>query len=78
MLIAGIVLIVIAAVALLTGRSQHSHARESTATETMTCGDLDSLMRGVGAEVGGGDFHSARRATRPAAWRSPTPRTGAT
>jgi hypothetical protein len=56
MLIAGIILIVIAAVALLTGRSQRAHARESTATETMTCAELDSLVRGVGAEVGGGDF----------------------
>jgi hypothetical protein len=57
MLIAGVILIVIAAVAYFVGRSQRSREREATATETMSCADIDTLAKGVGAEVGGGAFH---------------------
>jgi E3 Ubiquitin ligase len=57
MLIAGIILIAIAAVAFFVGRGQRSREREATATETMSCADIGALAGGVGAEVGGGAFH---------------------
>ena len=56
MLIAGIVLLVIAAVAYFWARSERSGARKATATETMACGDIASLSKGVADEVGGGSF----------------------
>src|SRR4051812_579797 len=56
MLIAGVILIVIAVVPLLIGRSHRGKARDAASTETLTCGDLTQLSSGVGQEVGPGDF----------------------
>lgn len=56
MLIAGVVLILIAAGALWFARSERAEARKVTATETLSCGDLASLSQGVAGEVGSGSF----------------------
>jgi hypothetical protein len=56
MLIAGIILVVIALGVLFFERSQTNRANAAKRTETLTCGDIDTLARGVESEVGGG-FH---------------------
>lgn len=56
MIIAGAVLLVLAAIALVVARMQRAESRQATATETMACGDIADLAQGVAAEVGGGDF----------------------
>src|SRR3954464_14278848 len=56
MLIGGIVLIVIALGVVFFERRQTSRANAAKVTETLSCGDIDMLARGVESEVGGG-FH---------------------
>ena len=56
MLIAGVVLIVVAVVAVFVARSERGKARKATATETLSCGDVATLSSGVAAEVGAGSF----------------------
>lgn len=56
MLIAGIVLLVAAIGALLYARHERGKARTATATETLSCGDVATLSKGVADEVGGGNF----------------------
>jgi hypothetical protein len=53
----GIVLIVIAAVALYIQRNRSGKAHAARATETLSCADINTLSSGVSAEVGGGGFH---------------------
>ncbi len=56
MLIAGAILLAIAAGILLVARSHRAKARAARLTETLSCGDIAQLAGGVGAEVGGGLF----------------------
>jgi hypothetical protein len=56
MLIAGAILLVIAAGILVVARSYRAKAHAARATETLSCGDIAQLSSGVGAEVGGGLF----------------------
>jgi hypothetical protein len=56
MLIAGIILIVIALGVVFFERHQTGQANAAKVTETLSCGDIDMLARGVESEVGGG-FH---------------------
>src|SRR3954451_25105980 len=56
MLIGGIIVLALAGAALLVARSQRAKARTATATETLSCADIDMLARGVAGEVGGGVF----------------------
>ena len=56
MLIAGALLLVVAAVALFIARSSREAARAAAATETLGCGDLAALSDGVAGEIGGGGF----------------------
>jgi hypothetical protein len=56
MWIAGIVLLLLAAGAAWYARSRRAHAREATATETLTAAELNELATGVAGEVGGGSF----------------------
>jgi hypothetical protein len=54
MLPGGIILIVLAVVALFVGRSQAARANAAKGTETQSCADINALSSGVSAEVGGG------------------------
>jgi len=56
MLPGGIVLIVLALVAVFVGRSQAARANAAKGTETLSCADINALSSGVSAEVGGGEF----------------------
>ena len=56
MIIAGVVLILVAAGALWFARSERAEARKVTATETLGCGELTTLSQSVAGEVGGGSF----------------------
>jgi hypothetical protein len=56
MWIVGIILLLVAAGAAYYGRTRQSVARQSTATDTLTCDELTKLATGVGEEVGGGSF----------------------
>ena len=56
MLIAGLVLIVVAVGAAFYARHERGKARTATATETLSCGDVATLSKGVADEVGGGSF----------------------
>jgi hypothetical protein len=56
MVIAGIVLMLVAAGALWFARSERAAARRVTATETLPCGDIATLSQSVAGEVGGGSF----------------------
>jgi hypothetical protein len=56
MLIAGVVLLLVAAGALWFARSERADARKVTATETLGCGELSTLSTSVAGEVGGGSF----------------------
>jgi hypothetical protein len=56
MLIVGIVLLLVAVAAWFFARSERGEARKATATETMACGDVAGLSKGVADEVGGGAF----------------------
>ena len=56
MLIAGVVLLLVAAGALWFARSERAEARKVTATETLGCGELSTLSTSVAGEVGGGSF----------------------
>lgn len=56
MLIAGAILLVVAAGVLLIARSHRVKARAARATETLSCGDIAQLSGGVGAEAGAGLF----------------------
>jgi hypothetical protein len=56
MLIAGIVLLLVAVAACFFARSERGDARKATATETMACGDVAGLSKGVADELGGGVF----------------------
>lgn len=56
MIIAGVVLIAIAAGALAYARHARRSARRLTATETLACGDIATLAQTVAGEVGGGSF----------------------
>jgi hypothetical protein len=55
-LIAGGLLILVALGALAYAQHAKRSARKLTATETLTCGDIDTLAKGVAGEVGGGSF----------------------
>lgn len=56
MLIAGGLLILVAVGALVYAHFARRAARRLTATETLTCGDVDALAKGVAGEVGAGSF----------------------
>src|SRR3954454_21855381 len=56
MLIGGIILILIALGVVFFERRQTSRANAAKVTETLSCGDIDMLARGVESEVGSG-FH---------------------
>jgi hypothetical protein len=56
MWIAGIILLLVAAAAAFYARNRRGIARQSTATDTLTCDELTRLATGVGDEVGGGSF----------------------
>jgi hypothetical protein len=56
MWIVGIILLLLAAGAAFYARNRRGVARQSTATDTLTCDELTKLASGVGAEVGGGSF----------------------
>lgn len=56
MWIAGIVLLLLAAGVAWFAKSRRAHAREATATETLTAAELAALASGVAGEVGGGSF----------------------
>lgn len=56
MLIAGVVLILIAAGAAFFAHQERGKARTATLTETLSCGDVATLSKGVADEVGGGNF----------------------
>jgi hypothetical protein len=56
MIIAGVILIAIAVAAVFVQRHQGGKARAARSTETLSCGDIDTLSRGVSAEGSGGLF----------------------
>jgi hypothetical protein len=56
MWIVGIILLLVAAGAVFYARSRQNVARQSTATDTLTCDELVKLAASVGEEVGGGSF----------------------
>jgi hypothetical protein len=56
MWIVGIILLLVAAGAAVYARSRQNVARQSTATDTLTCDELVKLATSVGEEVGGGSF----------------------
>ncbi|MEV4422098.1 GIDE domain-containing protein [Patulibacter sp. NPDC049589] len=67
MLIAGVVLLVVAVIAVFVARSERGKARKATATETLSCGDVATLSSGVAAEVGAGSFSQRCEAVGTAA-----------
>lgn len=56
MLVAGAVLLLVAVGAFFFARHERGKARTATATETLSCGDVATLSKGVADEVGGGNF----------------------
>jgi hypothetical protein len=56
MLAGGIILIVLALIALFIGRSQSARANAAKGTETLSCADINALSSGVSSEVGAGGF----------------------
>jgi hypothetical protein len=55
-LVAGIVLVVVAVVALFVARANRSRQQDFAGTEQTSCGDLEALAASVREETGGGSF----------------------